>query len=137
MHGIEWHESNSVGVPSIDDQHKRLMALTNRLFLAIMDETGETALEGVLNDLADYAVYHFTHEEGLLRKYGYPEDLLAEHQAEHKALTDRVLHYIARYRDDPANLDLSVYVFLRDWTTEHMGRSDARYSEFLMAHHAK
>ncbi|MGE4423698.1 MAG: bacteriohemerythrin [Pseudodesulfovibrio sp.] len=137
MHGIEWHESHSVGVPSIDEQHKRLVALTNRLFQAIMDEAGETALEGVLNDLADYAAYHFTHEEGLLRKHGYPEDLLTEHRAEHKALTDRVHQYIARYREDPSNLDLSVYVFLRDWTTEHMSRSDSRYSEFLVAHHAE
>jgi len=129
MHEIEWHDSHSVGVPSIDDQHKRLLALTNRLFLAIMGEIGEMALGDILNDLADYAVSHFTHEEGLLRKHGYPEDLLAEHMAEHKALTDQVLHYIARYREDPANLDLSA--------TEHMARSDSRYSEFLMAHHAE
>ncbi|OIQ49251.1 Bacteriohemerythrin [Pseudodesulfovibrio hydrargyri] len=134
---IEWHESHSVGVPSIDEQHKRLMALTNRLFQAIMDEAGETALEGILNELADYAAYHFTHEEELLRMHGYPEDLLEEHRAEHKALTDEVYRYIARYREDSANLDLSVYVFLRDWTTEHMSRSDSRYSDFLMAHNAK
>jgi hemerythrin-like metal-binding protein len=137
MQEIEWHESHSVGVPSIDEQHKRLMALTNRLFQAIMNEAGEAALEGILNELADYVSYHFTHEEELLRKYGYPEDLLAEHEAEHKALTDEVHRYIALYRKDPANLDLSVYVFLRDWTTEHMSRSDSEYSEFLVAHHAE
>jgi hemerythrin-like metal-binding protein len=137
MHEIEWHESHSVGVPSIDEQHKRLVALTNRLFLAIMDDAGEEALEGVLNDLADYAVYHFTHEEELLRMHGYPEELLDEHRAEHQALTDEVHRYIARYREDPGNLDLSVYVFLRDWTHEHMSRSDSRYSEFLVAHQAK
>jgi hemerythrin-like metal-binding protein len=134
---IEWHESHSVGVPSIDEQHKRLVALTNRLFLAIMNEAGETVLESVLNDLADYAVYHFTHEEELLRRHGYPEELLAEHRTEHKDLTDRVHEYIARYREAPSNLDLSVYVFLRDWTTEHMSRSDSKYSEFLMAHNAE
>ncbi|XXJ21013.1 bacteriohemerythrin [Desulfovibrio caledoniensis] len=137
MQEIEWHESHSVGVPSIDEQHKRLMALTNRLFQAIMNEAGEAALEGILNELADYVSYHFTHEEELLRKYGYPEDLLTEHEAEHKALTDEVHRYIALYRKDPANLDLSVYVFLRDWTTEHMSRSDSEYSEFLVAHHAE
>jgi len=137
MQEIEWHESHSVGVPSIDKQHKQLVALTNRLFLAIMDEAGEKVLEGILNDLADYAAYHFTHEEELLRMYDYPGDLLAEHEAEHKALTDEVYRYIDLYRQDPANLDLSVFVFLRDWTTEHMSRSDALYSEFLVAHHAK
>ena len=137
MQEIEWHESHSVGVPSIDEQHKRLMAMTNRLFQAIMDEAGEAVLEGILNELADYAAYHFTHEEELLRMHGYPEDLLAEHEAEHQALTNEVHRYIALYRQDPANLDLSVYVFLRDWTTEHMSRSDSEYSEFLVAHHAK
>jgi hemerythrin-like metal-binding protein len=137
MQEIEWHESHSVGVPSIDEQHKRLMALTNGLFQAIMNEAGETILEDTLNELADYASYHFSHEEELLRMHGYPEDLLAQHQAEHQALTEEVYRYIARYRKDPANLDLSLFVFLRDWTTEHMNRSDSRYSEFLVAHHAK
>ncbi|EGB14820.1 hemerythrin-like metal-binding protein [Pseudodesulfovibrio mercurii] len=137
MHQIEWHDSHSVGVPSIDEQHKRLVALTNRLFLAIMDETGETALGDVLDELADYAVYHFTHEEGLLHLHGYPDELLTEHRAEHAALTDQVHEYIERYREDPACLDLSVYVFLRDWTTEHMSRSDSKYSEFLQARAAE
>lgn len=134
---IEWHESYSVGVPSLDEQHKRLVALTNRLFQAIMDETGESALGDVLTELADYASYHFTHEEELLQMHGYPETLLAGHRAEHVALTDQVRRYIARYRENPARLDLSVYVFLRDWTAEHMSRSDSKYSEFLMSHNAR
>ena len=132
MQEIKWNESHSVGVPSIDEQHKRLVALTNRLFLAIMNEAGETVLAGVLDELADYAAYHFAHEEELLRMHGYPEDLLAEHRAEHKALTDQVHRYIARYREEPDCLDLTVYVFLRDWTADHMDRSDSRYSQFLM-----
>ncbi|WP_319583360.1 bacteriohemerythrin [uncultured Pseudodesulfovibrio sp.] len=137
MQEIEWDESHSVGVPSIDEQHKRFVALTNRLFQAIMNEAGEAELEGVLNDLADYAAYHFTHEETLLRMHGYPEDLLAEHRKEHTALTDKVYCYIAMYRENHANLDLSVYLFLRDWTTEHMSRSDSKYSAFLVDQNAK
>ena len=128
---FEWHDSHSVGIPSIDDQHKRLIALTNRLFQAILNDMGEDALAGVLSDLADYAVYHFEHEELLMREHGFPEDLFAAHRAEHRALADKVAALIEEYRQDASCLDLTVYEFLRDWTTEHMDGTDSLYAIFL------
>ena len=60
---LEWTEELSVGVPSIDEQHKVLIRLLNELFDATQAERGQTLLGKVLNELADYTVYHFQYEE--------------------------------------------------------------------------
>ncbi|WP_272699334.1 bacteriohemerythrin [Desulfovibrio sp. Fe33] len=131
-HRLDWYESLSVGVPSIDEQHKRLIALTDKLFQAIMDDVGKTVMGDVLNELADYTTYHFGHEEQLLLEHGYPEDLFAEHQYEHQVLTTKVHELIGEHERNASCLDLTVYEFLRDWTTEHMKGTDSQYSDFLI-----
>jgi hemerythrin-like metal-binding protein len=132
-HRLDWYESLSVGVPSIDEQHKRLIALTDRLFQAIMGDVGKTVMGDVLNELADYTVYHFEHEEQLLLEHGYPEDLFTEHRNEHQALTTKVHELIGEYERNASCLDLTVYEFLRDWTTDHMKGTDSLYTDFLVA----
>lgn len=130
---IVWTESNSVGVASLDEQHRRLVEVTNRLFQEIINDTGTEAVFAVLDEVARYAEYHFAHEEALLVEHGYPADELERHAAEHRALEAQVHELIARARQDNSLIDLEVYDFLRDWTNDHMHGSDKRYATFLAA----
>ncbi len=59
---LEWNENLSVGVPSIDEQHKALLALLNELFDSTQAGRGQAVLGKVLKELADYTVYHFKYE---------------------------------------------------------------------------
>lgn len=131
MNQIEWCESHSVGVGSIDEQHKRLVALTNQLFMAIMRDEGGQELGEVLAELARYTEYHFSYEEQILTAHGYPEASLEEHRQEHCRLTGRVYELLDQYAQAPSTLDLEVYNFLRDWMTEHMSGTDSHYAAFL------
>ena len=63
---LEWNENLSVGVPSIDKQHKALLGLLNELFDATQAGRGQVVLGKVLKELADYTVYHFQYEESPL-----------------------------------------------------------------------
>lgn len=137
MSQIEWCDSHSVGIPSIDDQHRQLVALTNRLFVAIMREEGGMELGGVLTELAQYAEYHFEYEEQVLEEYGFPETELTLHRDEHRYLTDQVYKLIDQHNEAPDTMDLEVYSFLRDWMTEHMSGTDSEYSGFLVSKGAK
>ncbi|MUM77669.1 bacteriohemerythrin [Pseudodesulfovibrio sp. F-1] len=134
---ILWNEEDSVGVPSIDAQHKELVAITNRLFLSIVKDDASAAVLGILAELTRYAEQHFAHEEALLVEHGYPGDLLKPHIAEHESLTAQVHDFLRRASQDTDILDLEVYDFLRDWMTKHLQRTDRTYAEFLCARGAR
>ncbi|MFH1913676.1 MAG: bacteriohemerythrin [Pseudomonadota bacterium] len=134
---ILWNDENSVGVASIDEQHKQLVAITNSLFQAIVRDAGVEVIFGILDEMARYADQHFAHEEALLTEYGFPPDLLERHIGEHRDLTGKVHDFIRRARQNNDLIDLEVYDFLRDWMTDHLQRTDRTYADFLCARGAR
>lgn len=130
MEGMDWNESHSVGIDSIDNQHKELVRITNKLFDAIIADKGRSIVFDVLDELVKYVDYHFNYEEELLIKHGYPEDHFKMHIDEHQALTNQVNSFINEVKDADM-LDLEVFDFLRIWTTDHLDDTDRKYSDFL------
>ena len=133
MSDILWTDNYSVGVPSIDRQHKQLVELNNKLFHAIMEDRGEDAIQDVLRELAEYAKYHFSHEEKLLTEHGFDPNLLAEHIEEHSSFAKQVQDYLNGVKQQNS-LDLLVYDFLRSWITDHLKQTDSNYARFLQTH---
>jgi len=129
---MEWNEELSVGVPSIDNQHKKLVAMLNELYDAVQANHGQDALSKILGGLVNYAVSHLKYEEELLGKAGYPS--LAEHKKEHERLIKQVLKIKVKYREggDEA-LSTEVLNFLRKWLLNHIQGSDREYSPYLQA----
>lgn len=131
MSNIQWTEDSSVGVMAIDDQHKELLVITDTLFQAILADRGFDVLLGVLNELAQYVSYHFDFEEKLLKQHGYSAVEYKDHVDEHVSLKRQVAEYIEKYSESGGTLDMEVYNFLRDWTDEHLQRTDMKYKRFL------
>lgn len=128
---IDWTAEDSVGIESIDDQHKRLVDMTNRLFKAIMDDHGIPQAKELLEELAEYVAEHFTYEEKLLAQHGYPRDLLIEHVEEHRKWTQRIYDFMVKYNADDPTVDIELYDMLREWVTDHLHVTDMKYTEFL------
>ncbi len=78
----------SVKVASIDGQHQKIFDTIDRLNQALADGQGKTVVKQVLDDLIAYTMNHFSSEEALLEKQGYPK--LASHKMEHKTLVEKV-----------------------------------------------
>ena len=72
MEQIIWTEEFSVGVKRLDEQHKRLIAMINRLMGAPRAKTRSERISDLLSDMTKYAQEHFQTEEDLMRQYDYP-----------------------------------------------------------------
>jgi hemerythrin len=131
MSAFEWNESYSVKVGGMDHQHKKLFALVQELQDSMKAGHGKDKMGEVLARLVAYTVQHFGSEEALLQKQGYPE--LAEHQAEHKALTEKVLAFKKEY-DAGVTSVVPLMNFLQNWLKDHILKVDQKYSEFMNAH---
>ena len=128
---VLWTPRLSVGIESLDEQHRRLIAVANQLHDAMREGRGHAAVAGVCDALLDYTRDHFSYEEDLLARSGYPA--LAEHQEQHRAIAARLDAIRAEVAGTRLGLSLEVLDFLRTWLIEHILGHDHKYGPHLKA----
>ena len=129
MKDIVWSHILSVEVDEIDEDHRKLVNIFNILNHAVMEGESPAYLAAVLEELINCTVWHFSHEERLMLKYGY-EDMEA-HKEEHRELIEgaRKLQQELLQADKPvAEAQIR---FLERWLTEHILTTDMRLGTYL------
>lgn len=120
-----WNDSLSVGLASVDYQHRRLVEMVNQLDEAVSTGSDENTLRAILRGLYDYTYYHFTTEEEIMRAAG---PTLAQHYVLHKTQHDDFTRKIRPLADnaplDSTNLNAAVLDYLVTWLVEHIMGSD-------------
>ena len=127
---VEWKDEYSVGIDSIDLQHKKLLGLINQLQTAVNHSTGEAFEHEVLDALVDYTKTHFTYEEGLLVQNDYPD--YGPHKAQHEEMIKEVEQVLAGYKNDPDAAMEEAVDYLKNWLINHINGTDKKYSSFLI-----
>ncbi|MBI1422215.1 MAG: bacteriohemerythrin [Gammaproteobacteria bacterium] len=131
----EWNEQLSVGVPSIDRQHKVLIALINELHEAMAKGAGPSAGKAVLKKVINYAQAHFVYEEGLFSGNQYA--LTEEHKESHRRIEKKL--FALKQEADTPGFDVSdeLMQFLKTWLNNHILKEDMGYSELLRKNHVQ
>lgn len=135
---FEWEDRFSVGIDAIDDQHRRLISLINRLHDVIEHCNRQATLKSVLGELQtvsaiigeliDYARYHFSTEEDYMRRYAFPES--AAHQTEHRKFIEKIGDYQQRFEQKKTRISLEIAEFLATWWRSHILNSDKKCAAF-------
>lgn len=129
MQDIVWSSILTVGVDEIDDDHRKLVGIFNILNHAVTEGESPEYLAAVLVELINCTVWHFSHEERLMLKYGYAGS--EEHKAEHRELikSAKALQQEILQADQlVAEKDIG---FLERWLTEHILSDDMRLGAWL------
>ena len=114
-----------IGVPEIDDEHKRLFELIADVNSALeSDSDSISTAMGLLNELKQYAVTHFAHEETYMASIHDPE--LPRQHKEHQAFVEKVNSYrFSDITDETARqLILELLEYLSKWLMGHILGSD-------------
>lgn len=126
---LEWKESYSVGVKSLDDDHKKLIELLNHFQTAYDYNVGEEGERKALDELVAYTKYHFQREEELMEQNGYPS--FAAHREQHQAMVADVGRFYQEYDRRGHDALGDVAKFLERWLIEHINGTDKQYGPFL------
>jgi len=129
---LAWSDSLSVNNQEIDQQHMRLISLIADLDQAFQAGAAKELLARVIRELNTYVREHFTTEERLMSRLGYPG--LAEHMAQHAAFIEQLLHFELDYLGDTADLSGELLDFLKRWLREHVTGSDQEYARYFSEH---
>lgn len=129
---ITWNASFSVKVPSLDEQHVKLLEYLNELHAVLLESPQDSSgYESILEKLAAYADEHFSYEEGLMRRCGYPGYI--EHKGMHGDFLSKVREFESQMRDGDL-VAQELLFFLQNWLISHIKGSDKEYSDLLVAH---
>ena len=129
---IEWSNELSVGIESIDEQHKKLVNMINALHDAKLTGGSNDLLGKIFTGLTTYTQKHFTYEENMFAEYGYSN--FEEHKRQHNELIAQVIELKDKFMENPqGTISDDLIHFLKRWLTNHIMRSDKDYTEFLIS----
>lgn len=129
--GIDWNDMLSVGINSMDDEHKELFRRINALLVALLGPESQSDTHALVASIRDYTAFHFADEEKLMQARGYPR------YDQHKVLHTAFLKEFASIEEQvmAEGLTASLVIRLQDkvvtWLLDHIAKVDHDYGEFM------
>lgn len=126
---FEWSDNYVLGIKEFDEHHRHLVGLLNKSFDEFEKNAPPARLEAIIDELIDYATYHFSAEEYWMSANSYPG--LAEHKNEHDSFSLKVVAFQRDLLAGKLSLNEELFSFLADWLTTHILETDALYGRFI------
>ncbi len=131
MVAISWKDGYATNVACFDEEHKKLVEILSRYFVAHRQGLEDDALDEVMQELLIYAGYHFAHEERLMAENHYPG--LKSHQQEHLCMVATVKGFQVLHAEGVQGVPVALCSFLRRWLLSHIVEEDHKYGPFFNA----
>ena len=126
-----WIDNFNTGIEKIDEQHMRLVLLLNQLASSLMFHSDIIQLNLVLDELTNYAVYHFQSEEAIWIEFLGEDALLTGHIESHNHFVSKINELKCEESLQTSALLDNVLKYLTDWLVSHILHSD-RYMAMVV-----
>lgn len=124
---IPWNDKFSLGIEEIDIQHKKMIEIINRLYRSMQTSTEKDAMNTILQELHDYADYHFATEEKHFEEFNYKDKV--EHTKSHNAYREKIAQFSKENNNNEVMASFQLMDFLGEWWTGHILGEDRKYIE--------
>jgi len=129
MFFLSWESKYELGIKSVDDDHKKLVAIIDELLGALSQGKGKEVVLPIIKKLEDYTLFHFRREEFYMKCANYAE--LPSHLVEHKRFVDRIKELKEKSMQNDASVSVELMKFLKEWLINHIQVTDKRYEQLL------
>lgn len=126
---LSWSFTFNTGVDEIDRQHIHLVRILRQLKECLGLGWDSLDSRNTVKVLLEYLRDHFSYEESLMSRYGYPK--LTEHRREHMALMERLIRYDREFKSQVKTNINSIVDILYEWLMGHILGSDKILGRFL------
>ncbi len=121
-----WNENFNTGNEMIDEQHRQLVHLLNKLATTLVDDEF-SVVNKAFDELADYANMHFDQEEVIWLKYFSDDSWFSSHQLSHASFLPRVIELKEQEAGQPlSDVVEQIIKFLIRWLAFHIIDNDKR-----------
>lgn len=126
---FKWDEKYSVGIQSIDDQHKEIFRLLDQLFQGLKSGKVSESVMEIIRDLENYAVIHFNYEESFFRQFNFESE--SEHIKEHQQFIEKIASVKADVIAGKLQSPFELLRYLKVWVDHHVLVVDMEYSDLF------
>lgn len=123
MELMHWHDSFSVGVRLIDEQHQQLFTLINELIVAVDTHQQDEVLDRILQAVLVYAEMHFKTEEELFKIHPQFE----AHYTVHRKFARNISKLAADLTKNKTDVATILLNELTDWLQNHILKTDIAF----------
>ena len=124
MNLLQWKPEYSVGIQSMDDEHREMIDLINNTYEKLKSDADADQVEEYLGEILSTISMHFALEERIMQNAGYGE--LQAHKDDHEVLLDRLIDLMDDFFVDPTGGSDRLEQSLSNWFSEHFSTFDAR-----------
>lgn len=119
---FEMKKEYYTGIQQIDEEHKELFRIAQSAYDIFKDDFIPDKFDhivSIINELKDYAEYHFANEEAYMKKIGYKK--LFSQIIDHEQFMEKVNSIDFDHADkQQTEMLLDILTFVGDWLTEHI-----------------
>ncbi len=126
---IEWLRKYNLHVKTIDETHRELVKLINRLVNLINKNECPGSMSEIFFALIHYAERFLIREEIFLRDLKYPH--LGQHMEKHRFFIDKIKSFQEKFSIGDPHVCMELYDFLMEWFNEHVLKYDIETITFL------
>jgi hemerythrin len=120
-----WYNKYSVNNEELDNHHKALLKIFNRLFETCLNAENSNCIVPIIDELISYSNYHFSAEVQHMVDTGYKD--IDKHILMHRYFSEKALEMqLAENKNDP-ELIKELIVFLGNWLRKHVLEEDMKY----------
>lgn len=128
-----WDARYNTGITEIDDQHRRLVDIINHVDRLLRVESPLTVLEPILDELTDYAKYHFATEERLMDALKCEPGHVQRHKVAHEGFIRQVSLMREQAAINPTEFIPTLLRFLSTWLVHHILTIDQVFARQVFA----
>ena len=129
---VKWTKDNSVLIEKMDDQHKVLFDIANKMGNIVLNSSDDkVSLLNITNDLLKYTEKHFNEEEEYLEKNSYNKKELEFQKGQHKIFVNKIKEFKESIEIHNKKPSIDMIEFLRDWLLNHIDIEDKKYGKVL------
>lgn len=131
MAWYEWNKELDIHVTEMNDEHKVLIGLMNRLHEEMQTGKPKEALQKTFGELVTYTRRHFEDEEQYMYSINYPG--LSTHKLIHAKLLNQLDGHYDAFQRGHGGVGPQVFEFLKVWLNAHIKGIDMQYGEHSMS----
>lgn len=124
---VEWRQGFKVNIEQVDAEHQHLFTLVKALDLDSVEKTVE--------ELLDYVVVHFSNEQALMERSGYPA--FEQHLKLHEDFAGHVADFLGSGEPWTEERVQDLRRFLNKWLVGHIMTHDLRFGKWYQEHAQK
>jgi hemerythrin len=128
---MPWNQNLAVGVPLLDEQHKKWFEMADQLFEAGRNRKAGEYIGQMFKFLEDYTKKHFKDEEQYMLSIKYPE------YDTQKKMHDDFIRQLDTLKKDYLESGSNIAVIMDanqmvlNWLSSHIARQDKKIGEFV------